>query len=490
METGGLMPAGPISALGTARNLAVFIDADNLCDPTALDHVLTDVRQRAERVLYKRAYGRAESLKAIESVLWRHGVRPVANMIVNKVTTDSALVIDVVETICTNSIDTVAICSGDADFVPLATWLRERGCQVWCFSLADRIFVNPESFYDDVVLIELVAAIGTETCAVAPSSALPPQLPCPSQPPSVPAERLTPAKVAELNRTQQVLKAFPALRSGLPQFLNEVVAALRLQKVLNKSDKTGVWFRQHAKEFSLFPNPAPNRIVYGQTAAPVTPKPATTPAKLPVPVVPQALSDPALALRQNTRLMTLLKKVVQSNQDARGWTAVSVIRMGLGDKTAFDVQTYGFSTLTKLLAATQIFELSGAGTPQVAARAIPMAPSKSGVATIAALGVMTWPSQHSRRPAAPLPMPFHALRAVLLQVAMQRVRREDVLQAVPELIFGAACALPAVAGRLRAKGLLLQSQSAMRIFERHPQSFVVDLIRYPQSVRHMGTIVS
>ena len=142
--------------VGTARNMAVFIDADNLNDATALDHVLTDLRHRAERVLYKRAYGRVDSLKGIESVLWRHGVRPVSNMIVNKVTTDSALVIDAVEAICTQDIDTVAICSGDADFVPLATWVRERGCHVLCFSLSSKIFANPESFYDEVILLEVV----------------------------------------------------------------------------------------------------------------------------------------------------------------------------------------------------------------------------------------------------------------------------------------------------------------------------------------------
>ena len=140
----------------TVRNMAVFIDADNLNDPTALDHVLTTLRSKADRVLYKRAYGRTESLKGIEAVLWRHGVRPVANMIVNKVTTDSALVIDAVEAVCSHSIDAVAICSGDADFVPLATWIRERGCHVFCFSLANKIFANPESFYDDVVLLEVV----------------------------------------------------------------------------------------------------------------------------------------------------------------------------------------------------------------------------------------------------------------------------------------------------------------------------------------------
>ena len=107
------MAAGEVTADGaarntTAKNMAVFIDADNLNDPTALDHVLTSLRSMADRVLYKRAYGRTESLKGIEAVLWRHGVRPVANMIVNKVTTDSALVIDAVEVVCTHNIDAVA----------------------------------------------------------------------------------------------------------------------------------------------------------------------------------------------------------------------------------------------------------------------------------------------------------------------------------------------------------------------------------------------
>ena len=130
----------------TAKNLAVFIDADNLNDPTALNHVLHALRTVADRVIYRRAYGRPESLKGIEAVLWKHGVRPVANLIVDKVTTDSALVIDAVEAVCTNKIDIVAICSGDADFVPLVTWLREKGCHVICYSLSNKLFANAESF--------------------------------------------------------------------------------------------------------------------------------------------------------------------------------------------------------------------------------------------------------------------------------------------------------------------------------------------------------
>ena len=448
------MPAALPSAPNTARNMAVFIDADNLCDPTALDHVLTDLRQRAERVLYKRAYGRAESLKAIESVLWRHGVRPVANMIVNKVTTDSALVIDAVEAVCTNTIDAVAICSGDADFVPLATWLREKGCQVWCFSLADRIFANPESFYDDVVLMELVDLPPPSSTAA------------PATPPAVP-----PANPTLTDAVQQVLTAFPALRDGQPQHLNHVVAALRQQGVLDKSDKTVAWFRQHAKAFRLSPDVAPNQMCYAppsKTAPPMT--------------------GASAALRQNTRVMALLRQAVQATQDAQGWALVSAIRMHLGDKTVFDARAHGFATLTKLLAATEAFELRGTGTPQVAVRvtaaALPVP------ASVTAPVVITWPCLSGRRVAPPLPAPLHALRAALLQLATQRVQREDVFKAVPELVFGSPCALHSVAGRLREHGLLGPSQSALRILERYPQSFEVNLRHYPQSVRHISSVAA
>lgn len=278
MAGGGVtLPQEPRKG-AAARNMAVFIDADNLCDATALDHVLTDVRQRADRVLYKRAYGRVDSLKAIESVLWRHGVRPVSNMIVNKVTTDSALVIDAVEAICTQDIDTVAICSGDADFVPLATWARERGCRVLCFSLTNKIFANPESFYDDVILLEVVdksqAADGLSGQALAPA------LISAQEAPEVCAvERLAAGSIpapggvgvaAEPSAKQfsgpelveQVLQALPSLRNGKAQHLSQVVATLRQRGVLGKTVKTTVWFAQLGGSFVLQPSSQPNQITY------------------------------------------------------------------------------------------------------------------------------------------------------------------------------------------------------------------------------------
>ena len=263
--------------VGTARNMAVFIDADNLNDATALDHVLTDLRHRAERVLYKRAYGRVDSLKGIESVLWRHGVRPVSNMIVNKVTTDSALVIDAVEAICTQDIDTVAICSGDADFVPLATWVRERGCQVLCFSLSSKIFANPESFYDEVILLEVVekpqipAASKIAEPEVPTATDSEPALRVEAEAPggevrpaggvaAGPKPRAPQPSSQEL--VEQVLQALPSLRNGQSQHLSHVVSTLRQRGVLGKTTKTSVWFAQFGGCFQLQPAQKPNQIVY------------------------------------------------------------------------------------------------------------------------------------------------------------------------------------------------------------------------------------
>lgn len=260
-----------------AKNMAVFIDADNLNDPTALDHVLTTLRSMAERVIYKRAYGRTESLKGLEAVFWRHGVRPVANLAVNKVTTDVALTIDAVEVVCTHKIDAIAICSGDADFVPLVTWLRERGCRVFCFSLDNKIFANPESFYDDVILLSVVQQVEPVSVSIdslplplAPEVIknfieLPPSL-SPSaavaSPVVVPKFPVCNAASTDDSIVQRVLDAFPALRSGKPQYLSQVVAVLRECGILDKSIKTSEWFEPLASVFQLLPRLKPNKLVY------------------------------------------------------------------------------------------------------------------------------------------------------------------------------------------------------------------------------------
>ncbi len=266
---------GAASAGGTAKNMAVFIDADNLNDATALDHVLLAVRSMADRVLYRRAYGRPESLKGIHAVLWRHGVRPVANLIVDKTTTDSALVIDAVEAVCTNDIDTVAICSGDADFVPLAIWLREKGCKVLCYSLTNKIFANPDSFYDDVVLLDVVeTAESIESTAgeqVDPSGKATTN-PAKSLEPiaSVAANSAAPdgaapsvkATVVTGPSVKKILTILPELKTKEPLHLSQAAKKLRDAGVLAKSASSVLLFRRHPAQFELMPARQPNTVRY------------------------------------------------------------------------------------------------------------------------------------------------------------------------------------------------------------------------------------
>lgn len=266
------------------RSMAVFIDADNMNDPTALDHVLSQVCGAPNRVLFRRAYGRPESLKGIEAVLWRHGVRPVTNLVVDKVTTDSALVIDVVEAVCTSDIGTVAICSGDTDFVPLALWLREKGRRVVCYSLSNKIFANPESFYDEVVVIDVVEKDAlsansaeadrkvTKASGEIPATEVQPNLI--SEPARIDASQEAPSSPKGTGTTpnqespaskltvKKLLAALPELRSGQPLHLSVATKKLRDAGLLGKNASSPTLFRAYVAQFELIPEKQPNTMRY------------------------------------------------------------------------------------------------------------------------------------------------------------------------------------------------------------------------------------
>ena len=66
--------------------------------------------------------------------------------------------------------------------------------------------------------------------------------------------------------------------------------------------------------------------------------------------------------------MTLLRNAVQASQDESGWARVGAVGQQIGNKTSFDSRNYGYATLTKLLNATQAFELRDEGTSRVSVR--------------------------------------------------------------------------------------------------------------------------
>lgn len=128
----------------------------------------------------------------------------------------------------------------------------------------------------------------------------------------------------------------------------------------------------------------------------------------------------------------------------------------------------------------------------VPARVVPAAPVRPVVveAPVPAVkaatpAVLSWTVTGRRKTVIPLSAQLHGLRSVLVQLALHRVTLADVLLAVPELLRGQPCALSAVAGRLRERGLLRSGDSALRILERHPGSFVIEMRSMPQAVIYL-----
>lgn len=204
------------------------------------------------------------------------------------------------------------------------------------------------------------------------------------------------------------------------------------------------------------------------------------------PARPAALRTPTSQLRQDTRLLSLLRDAVNASRDEDGWARVGAVGTQIGNKTSFDARNYGYSTLSKLLAATEAFEMREEGTPQVATRAI--RPAR--ITTSSALWgeaaasrslsarpidhdlMRTLPSTFARQQQALITRAgIHGLRATLAALALQRVSVADILLAVPELVHGRPYALPGVYARLRKSGVLRPSASGQRLFERHDRSF-------------------
>jgi uncharacterized protein (TIGR00288 family) len=85
-----------------------------------------------------------------------------------------------------------------------------------------------------------------------------------------------------------------------------------------------------------------------------------------VPAAP--LRVPTAQLKQDAKLVGLLRNAVQAAADETGWARVGAVGQQIGNQASFDSRNYGYSTLTKLLAASQLFELAHEGTSQVAVR--------------------------------------------------------------------------------------------------------------------------
>lgn len=82
----------------------------------------------------------------------------------------------------------------------------------------------------------------------------------------------------------------------------------------------------------------------------------------------QSLRAPPEQLRKNLKLISLLRASVIACEDESGWAKVGPVGTHIGNKEPFDARNFGYATLSKLLAATGVFEMRDEGSPKVSAR--------------------------------------------------------------------------------------------------------------------------
>ena len=73
-------------------------------------------------------------------------------------------------------------------------------------------------------------------------------------------------------------------------------------------------------------------------------------------------------LKQDAKLVMLLRNAVQAAADDEGWARVGAVGNQIGNQASFDHRNYGYATLTKLLVATQLFDVTDEGRPTVRVR--------------------------------------------------------------------------------------------------------------------------
>ena len=89
------------------------------------------------------------------------------------------------------------------------------------------------------------------------------------------------------------------------------------------------------------------------------------------------LRVPSSQLRQDSKLVTLLRNAVAGAQDDDGWARVGAVGQQISNQASFDPRNHGYATLTKLLAATQLFDVRNEGTSQVEVRDKRVKPAKA-----------------------------------------------------------------------------------------------------------------
>jgi len=130
-----LLPSSNPAPYGGQAKLAVLIDADNT-QPAIIEGLLDEVAKYGIASV-KRIYGdwTSTNLRSWKERLLEYAVQPIQQFSYTsgKNATDSAMIIDAMDLLYTDSLDGFCIVSSDSDFTRLAARLRESGRTVYGF---------------------------------------------------------------------------------------------------------------------------------------------------------------------------------------------------------------------------------------------------------------------------------------------------------------------------------------------------------------------
>lgn len=83
---------------------------------------------------------------------------------------------------------------------------------------------------------------------------------------------------------------------------------------------------------------------------------------------PARLRVPTAELKKDAKLVTLLRRTVQGAADDDGWALVGTVGQHIANQSSFDPRNYGYAKLSKLLEATDLFDMKDEGKPTLAVR--------------------------------------------------------------------------------------------------------------------------
>ena len=244
--------------MNAPETVMLFIDADNV-STSVIDQAMKRVLAEHGAIHVRRAHCTAETALKHQQFFKSHSIRPIVNLSTGKNATDIALAVDAIDLVAIERPQVVVIVSSDSDFAPLVIRLREKGCRVLGIGQLGKTGEDSRGVYDGFVDMEHHKP---RAAAKVVADAAPPRVRARAQPARTRAPVPPPAPVLPAE-VEGILRAFPALVSGVAVQLNEVGEAMRKHAILkSKSASPSGYLKRHKAHFELAPADKPRTVRY------------------------------------------------------------------------------------------------------------------------------------------------------------------------------------------------------------------------------------